>query len=690
MKPAINTKWIYRLFVFIFAFCVIVTTFLFSLQSILDRSSVKSLVREKIQSLFQLDVVYDEIGTVMFPIPGIQISGLHIKDGDLDILTLESAIIRFHVVSLLKGEFYISYVSLDNGQIFIARDEVGAFTIVKKFKADSKEVEESKEKVEEGPKSLFAILPRKLHIQNIKLRYEDKQLSIQQNASIDTLEVSLDPSELSLRLNLVSEFEGNSILLSSITSIEGNEWNLDSLRTKTSLTIPDFKLSTIDNITKVFPLGDFKESTFQLEMNLDKVNQDQVHILLDRLSLIKVKNKRGQLLPELLFTSDTLLTLPMKQLMLNDLSFRSGTHSEIKVSGTTAPLNQSHMILKVGSDRMDIDRLKPIIDTLSNVELQKSPYFSSHSNPSESTSKIESQTPAQNNPIEIDVSLALKNFRVKGYHLAFINGPVVYKGDFVKFNDLAIGMYDGTILSKGEFNLRKSQLIVNSDIKRLNVEKAIRATTNDEILKGTLRGNAYLDLDIKKQMLASNGLKLRSTFHIDKGQLLGYANFIKPVAEVGKLFNFEGGKGNSTSFDSIDGEVLIQNSNVNLKSFSMKGVGLNANGNGVIQKSGAIDMRFTLALSGYLGKAIKLPIIYKGIYGKNLAYIDPVWLATVYTGTMIGGPVGTVIGSMAGSNVSEKVDQTISKVGKTFGEIKGFFFDEKDETSKKETKSSRK
>jgi hypothetical protein len=68
-------------------------------------------------------------------------------------------------------------------------------------------------------------------------------------------------------------------------------------------------------------------------------------------------------------------------------------------------------------------------------------------------------------------------------------------------------------------------------------------------------------------------------------------------------------------------------------------------------------------LSGILGNALKIPIIYKGEIGKNPPYVDPIWLGSVYAGTIIlGGTQGTAVGGMAGSAASEYVDKAIQNI----------------------------
>ena len=117
-----------------------------------------------------------------------------------------------------------------------------------------------------------------------------------------------------------------------------------------------------------------------------------------------------------------------------------------------------------------------------------------------------------------------------------------------------------------------------------------------------------------------------------------------------------------------------------------RSTGIDAIGEGKISRDQNINVRLTVSLPGAAGKAIKLPIIYRGIFGKNFPIIDPVWLGSVYVGTIIfAGPAGAAVGGIAGSAVSEYVENAISSVREGFSKTKNFFFrSNKDEENQSE------
>jgi hypothetical protein len=145
---------------------------------------------------------------------------------------------------------------------------------------------------------------------------------------------------------------------------------------------------------------------------------------------------------------------------------------------------------------------------------------------------------------------------------------------------------------------------------------------------------------------------------------------------LGKLVSFyEGNQGKSTSFKTIQGSVSYRNKVVTLNDFNMEGAGINAVGSGIYTINGKVNMRFEASFPGIAGKAFKIPILYKGVLGKNIAFIDPVWMASVYVGSIIfAGPAGAFIGGLAGSASSEAVQKATDVVVDSYDSAKNFLF----------------
>jgi hypothetical protein len=653
---------------------------LLGLKTILDQTAIKTLVKEKIEHVLRLQVNYSEIDTVIFPFPGIQITGLEIKDEGKQVCLIEDMLVQFDLSVIWNQNFQIRSIQISDGELVIERALDGSFPLATKFKSDAEEIEEGREKMEEGPRALLRLLPKQITIQNIKILYFDMTNQTRNELSIEELELSLDKNDLSSNIKLLAGINGNSFSIVSTTSLNQDDWTFVALRTKSQISFDHFDFVKMGDFIQIFPKADLQNASLNMNLMIEKDSDDMIRMELLKFVLQGVKAKKGDLFPPLGLVSTLDLQASNSSVNLNQFAFHMGEHSELEISGKFFKDQSLESFFAMKSGRFDLDRLLSFAGIFSKTDLSQSAYFRKDL-ASKSKEQVLEKKPSSSPNILF--TFDMKKLVAGGKHISYIKGPLNIKENRAYFKNIEIGIFEGNANVTGNYDLLSNYLHVNARLSGINVEKAIGSATRDKLLKGRLRSDVVIDLNFKKSDDMMRYLKLKSTFHVDKGQLLGYANFIKPVAEVGKLFNFNGSKGESTEFESIDGSVSMVNKNILLHSFEMRGVGLNATGSGVYNDSRKIDMKFTVSLAGYLGKAVKLPIIYRGFYGKNFAYIDPVWMATVYTGTVLGGPLGTVLGSMAGSQASDRIDQTMGTVQETFSDVKGFFFGENDEVKKK-------
>lgn len=666
-KTLVYTFGIFSAILIAFAFLLL------GLKQILDQSAVKSLVKEKIEHIVSLNVNYTSVETLLFPFPGLEISGLRIEDTGKLVCSVESIVIKFDLSRILNQEFQIRSVEINHGEIAIERALDGSFPIQSKFKSDAEELEEGREKVEEGPQALFRYLPKKIKIEEILFVYSDFSNQTHNEFLVKELELKIEKEDTSIHLDLLGELNKNPISVQSAASLVTNDWSFSSLRTNSQIKMDHFLLSRMGDIIHIFPKAELADAYFDVFVKLDKESENKVSLEVTDMALTGVKNKKGETFPPIQMSTKLELQTEKEELKLNEFMMDYGKFANLSASGEYQKDLSSVSSFRIASNHFDVDRFLAYTNLLSSIDASKSNYFKGNVN-----AKVQSQNSAPSTKLPpITIGLDLNKILASGKYISFVKGPLEFQDPVVHFKNLQIGIFDGMVTATGKFDVKSMYLHTDAKLTGINVEKAIGSATKDKLLKGKLRSNTTVDLYLSHKGRPQQSLRLKSAFHIDKGQLLGYANFIKPVAEVGKLFNFSGANGDSTSFESIDGSIYLMNQRIQLHSFDMKGVGLNATGSGVYDQGGKIDMKFTVALAGVVGKAVKLPIIYRGYYGKNFAFIDPVWLATVYTGTMLGGPLGTVLGSMAGSKASEKVDQTIGGVKDTFQNIKGFFMDEK-------------
>jgi len=252
------------------------------------------------------------------------------------------------------------------------------------------------------------------------------------------------------------------------------------------------------------------------------------------------------------------------------------------------------------------------------------------------------------------------------YDYSFKNSKVdlIIENSKIDVNILETSFYEGTISAKGTINTNsKTSYDFYIDLYNINSYNLIKRYTSKEYIAGNL--NAKLHFISKGDTLESifQELKLEGNFTVLNGKLLGYANFFEPILTFGKYLSLKGIQKESSEFLSLSGNFFVNSKQVELQNIKLVGVGIDAKGEGKISFDKKIDLKFQVGLAGFAGKILSLPIIYKGIMPNNTAYIDPIWLGSVYIGTTIlGGPVGGIAGSAA----SEYIETGIEKVKKIF------------------------
>ncbi len=189
----------------------------------------------------------------------------------------------------------------------------------------------------------------------------------------------------------------------------------------------------------------------------------------------------------------------------------------------------------------------------------------------------------------------------------------------------------------------------------------------------------------------TENLDIDAAFKSKDGELLSYTNILKPISSIGNLISLKKlDFTRATPYKEIEVDMNYTSRKFEFSNFILKADGIAGSGSGSITIDKKIDMSFTVALPGLAGKVLKLPIIYKGTYGTSTPYIDPVWLGSVYAGTiLLAGPAGATVGGIAGSAMSDYVNRAMDNVTDTIGSgIKSFrnLFSNEDDTKTKISK----
>ncbi|BDA79340.1 membrane biogenesis protein AsmA [Leptospira kobayashii] len=645
------------------------------LKQILDTKTVKDSVSDNVRKFVNLDVKYSEIGSFVFPFPGIKIQNLEISDQGQPLAYVESIRLQPNFFALLQKEFKISSVSVDKGKIQLTRDNEGKFPVLGKLQNKN---EEKEEPVKDDPESILSLIPSYIRINDLEFILNDLPTNSKQTILIRDFFIETDDDDRSIDLSLKSEINQTEFILETKTYLTANEWSYESLRTETEIHWNDAKLSQFQDLLSVFPDADFSESKLNLGLALKKENSDQIHLSIVRFSLEGVKRKTT-------FIGDLFLSLQSDfskengKIQVNSFFMDLGKFAHLGVEGNVLLREKERKLdFSVNSDFFDLRKVLFFKDSFAKFQPDKFKLIREK----ESPVVLKKEDPI---PLFANLKFDFKNLNINGHLISSLIGNLEYNPSQMILYPTEASLYGGQIRTEGNVSFATPipTLQLKGKVSRVSLEPAIDRMTDDKYIKGRLNSDFTVKCKLGDSATIKNSLDVKTKFHVTQGKLLGYANFIKPVATIGQILNFNLTSKESTSFESITGGLDLYKQKATLTDFSMKGEGLSATGGGVYQTNGKIDMKFTVSLPGAVGKAVKLPILYRGIMGRNVAYIDPVWMASVYAGTvLLAGPVGTLVGGMVGSAASDNVEKVVGSVKDSVNSVRAFFTG-KDEKSKK-------
>lgn len=701
----VDTKTLNKIYILIIgiisSFLVILSIILIALQFILDKELIRGMISKQINESTNFIITYENVETIIFPLPGIQIKNISVANSDYPIARINQISIYWNVYALLVKEFKLSSISVDSGELTILRSEDGAFPAFINTKKEREKVEKISTEAEKTPDGILSLLPNDILIENVKVIYIDQRWLRADQIQIETLKVKIDATDRESKINLSLFMNGSKIDIFIDNKFLQNNWDLENISTDLQLTLHDFKLNPYSGILSIFPNAEFQKASIDLMLNLHKEKNTTFTLSLQSLSLKGLETKNQKSIRDISISTNFKFNLEEESLSVSQFEYQLKDKAKLNLTSEISWKNNLELTTKVDSDHLDLDSTLAWISLFSKYDKTKSfilkdletkkkedsprnlPQTSNtvHSlnNTKESDVKLQQKNLSNKQlPPSISASLNLKKILVANHYIHKLSGKIIGNSSQVTLSNVDLLLYEGKVSVSGVFRPKdKGQnLNLSATLSGIDTKKLLTRVTKDSLLTGKMDASIQLSSRIAEKDSFANSLNVKSNFKIKNGELLGYANFIRPVAELGKLVNFyEGNQGKSTSFKTIQGSVSYRNKVVTLNDFSMEGAGINAVGSGIYTINGKVNMKFEASFPGIAGKAFKIPIIYKGVLGKNIAFIDPVWMASVYVGSIIfAGPAGAIIGGLAGSASSDAVQKATDVVSDSYDSAKNFLF----------------
>lgn len=683
------------------SFLMLLSIILIALQFILDKELIREMISKQINESTNFIITYENVETILFPLPGIQIKNISVANSEYPIARINEITIYWNVYALLVKEFKLSSISIDSGELTILRSEDGTFPAFINTKKEKEKVEKISSETEKTPDGILSLLPNEILIENVKVIYIDQRWFRADQIRIESFKVKLDAADREFNVNLSMLMNGSKIEIVVDTRFLENNWNLENISTELQLTLHDFKLNPYSDILSIFPNAEFQKTSLDVLLNIHKEKENSFSLNVHSLSLKGLESKSKKSIQEISIVTNLKFNQVGQSLSVSHFEYQLKDKAKLNLTSKISWKNNLELTTKVDSDNLDIDSTLAWITLFSKYDKTKSFILKDlETKKKENTLSIIPQTSKtvhslnntkesdvklqQNNlsdkqlPPSIVASLNLNKIQVANHYIHKLSGKIIGNSSQVTLSDVDLLLYEGKVSVNGVFRPKdKGQnLNLTATLSGIDTKKLLTRITKDSLLTGKMDASIQLSSRIAEKDSFANSLNVKSKFKIKNGELLGYANFIRPVAELGKLVSFyEGNQGKSTSFKTIQGSVSYRNKVVTLNDFNMEGAGINAVGSGIYTINGKVNMRFEASFPGIAGKAFKIPILYKGVLGKNIAFIDPVWMASVYVGSIIfAGPAGAFIGGLAGSASSEAVQKATDVVVDSYDSAKNFLF----------------
>lgn len=683
------------------SFLMLLSIILIALQFILDKELIREMISKQINESTNFIITYENVETILFPLPGIQIKNISVANSEYPIAHINEITIYWNVYALLVKEFKLSSISIDSGELTILRSEDGTFPAFINTKKEKEKVEKISSETEKTPDGILSLLPNEILIENFKVIYIDQRWFRADQIRIESFKVKLDAADRESNVNLSMLMNGSKIEIVVDTRFLENNWNLENISTELQLTLHDFKLNPYSDILSIFPNAEFQKTSLDVLLNIHKEKENSFSLNVHSLSLKGLESKSKKSIQEISIVTNLKFNQVGQSLSVSHFEYQLKDKAKLNLTSKISWKNNLELTTKVDSDNLDIDSTLAWITLFSKYDKTKSfilkdletkkkedsprnlPQTSktvhSLNNTKESDVKLQQNNLSDKQlPPSIVASLNLNKIQVANHYIHKLSGKIIGNSSQVTLSDVDLLLYEGKVSVSGVFRPKdKGQnLNLTATLSGIDTKKLLTRITKDSLLTGKMDASIQLSSRIAEKDSFANSLNVKSKFKIKNGELLGYANFIRPVAELGKLVSFyEGNQGKSTSFKTIQGSVSYRNKVVTLNDFNMEGAGINAVGSGIYTINGKVNMRFEASFPGIAGKAFKIPILYKGVLGKNIAFIDPVWMASVYVGSIIfAGPAGAFIGGLAGSASSEAVQKATDVVVDSYDSAKNFLF----------------
>ncbi len=616
----------------------------------------KTIILDRLNEQSGLSLNYQSSEPTFFPFPGITLRQVTVSKRDHELIRVEKLNIEIYFGIFLGRPLDIRSISLNTGKIEIKREKDESFPILAKFlNGDSSETESS----DVYFSTVFGSLPHILDLKNISIEFEDALYDRMITFYIWESRIDLDEELQSINISLYGKLNGEIFQLYTDLLFTEKVLSYESLRFEGSIDLVNFSGNLLKDISVIFPFADLRSGRLNAKIPFYKRSANLIAAKFDRARIQNLALVGQKPFGDAYITVTISYDILTSKLSFEDIAAEWKGFIRLFGAGYVtfdAPPLSPTISFEGRSDYIDADSIIKIIKLWLDPDLEKS--LLTRGMPSTGYS----------NRMNIFLNFNLKKANLRGILADTLNFSLHYQKSQMKIKKLDATLYGGIFNGTGSFYWGSNpRLVLSGRTEGINVEEILQHQFQTAPITGTLDTNYALTAFGNTEKSLIETMNINADFICKKGELLSYTNILKPISSIGSLISLKKIDFNkSTPYNEITMTMLYGQRKIQFDNFVLKADGLSANGSGDIDLDKKINMKFTIALPGVAGRALKLPIIYKGIYGVSTPYIDPIWLGSVYAGALfLAGPAGATVGGIAGSAASDYVDRAIDSVTET-------------------------
>jgi uncharacterized protein involved in outer membrane biogenesis len=623
MKKIPKKRWIFSLIsLFFLGYLTFFGTFLFR------KEYWKSILLEKAKTIIGYNLTYSKEDISFFPYPEISLENVSIKNDNEDFsINLESSriTILFSWKKIILKQWKLDDLRLEDGNL----------TFI------SKEKNKSNTSSFELPNDIYKFQILSIHLKNINidLTFNNSHEKVYISNLIYN-HTSLRDNSLSLNLNYLN---GN-IIANLTFGIENNNFNFENFLLHGKINLSNFPLKKFQPYYKIFLKSNFVDSSISGEFSVEKNDSNTIN-LITNVTLYNLNFQGLENYPPLEIKSSLSYHIKSSKISFSNTKLKLGNHLSVNILGDLILQKTIFLNLYVNSDYFELEKSLEYILAFTDFSIPGS----------------------KNKKFTSELNFKCKKLTYKDYDFGESEGKVAIDDSNIKVNISKASLYNGNILGDGILSTaNETSYDFSFKLQNVDLEKLINKYTDKKFISGNLDTELHLHSIGDTFPTFEKNLKIKGISTIKNGKLTGYTNFLKPILTLGKYVNILGPKGESGEFQSITSHFFIEKRTIDIPDMKMVGVGIDAKGKGNINFDGEIEIQIQVGLGGIAGKAFSIPIIYKGQFNKNAAYIDPIWLGSVYLGVTLSGPIGLPAGGVAGAIASEYIRNSVDSIKNFF------------------------